>query len=83
MNERDSAGTGTDGFNSKTEYSNNRRVSIRTVTNWMAAGMPHLKCGPRKVLIETSKADEWLRNTFEVTLRPSDYQRRSKTGGAR
>jgi hypothetical protein len=76
MKQKDAV-TGTSDFNTKTEYAMGRRVSVRTITNWIAAGLPHLKCGPRKVLVETAKADQWLRETFEVTRRPSGYKPRT------
>ncbi len=77
------AATGNDGFASKVEYAKNRRVSVRTVTNWIQHGMPHLKCGHRKVLIETAKADGWLRGNFEVIRRPSNYRPRGNPEATR
>lgn len=61
-------------FETKKEFAEGRRVCTRTVEHWFSAGMPHLKIGPRKSLIETAPADAWLRERFSVgsisTYRP-------------
>mgnify|MGYP000857359432 CR=1 FL=1 len=36
----------------------------RSVDNLIAAGLPHLKVGNRRVRIITSEADEWMRERY-------------------
>jgi hypothetical protein len=62
----------------KREFAATVRMSQRTVVGWMSRGMPHLRPGPRKILIETGPALEWLRSQCEVRARPSDYRPRRK-----
>ena len=38
--------------------------SVRHVDNLLAQGMPHLKCGPRRVRLVTAEADAWMKERF-------------------
>lgn len=58
-------------------------VSGRTVCNWTAAGMPHLRPGPRKTLYDPAEAQAWVRDRFTVTRKPSTSARARMEGGAR
>lgn len=38
--------------------------SVRHVDNLLAQGMPHLKCGSRRVRLVTAEADLWMKERF-------------------
>lgn len=38
--------------------------SVRHVDNLLAQGMPHLKCGRRRVRLVTAEADAWMKERF-------------------
>lgn len=38
--------------------------SQRTISNFLAQGMPHLKVGQRRVRIVVEKADAWMQEKF-------------------
>lgn len=44
-------------------------VSKRTVTYWLASGLPHLKFGPRAVLIRRSAAEAWSKRPDRTSAR--------------
>lgn len=53
------------------------QMSVRTVKNWIVpGGMPCLRPGPRKILIETEPALAWLRESFGVKGRVTSYRPR-------
>jgi len=37
---------------------------VRHIDNLLAQGMPHLKCGPRRVRLVTAEADAWMKERF-------------------
>ena len=53
----------------KLAYARRWGMSRRTVDNWLAAGLPHLKFGARRVRILPGEADEWLRQRFSTQRR--------------
>lgn len=48
--------TATSTFQTKKQFARTVQMSPRTVGLWLVAGLPHLKPGPRKILIETEPA---------------------------
>lgn len=40
------------------------KFSVRHVDNLLAQGMPHLKCGRRRVRLVVSEADSWMKERF-------------------
>ncbi len=38
--------------------------SVRHVDSLLAQGMPHLKCGRRRVRLVTAEADAWMKERF-------------------
>jgi predicted DNA-binding transcriptional regulator AlpA len=45
------------------------QFSTRKVDSLLAAGMPHLKIGSRRIRIVTSEADAWMQSQFRVQRR--------------
>lgn len=43
--------------------------SVRKVDDLIASGLPHLKCGPRRVRIDVPEADAWMHEKFSVQRR--------------
>jgi hypothetical protein len=69
-----SSGGAVTAFLTKRQYAQVRQVSTRTVEHWYAQGMPHLRIGTRKTLIEVGPADEWLRERFRVGKGIASYR---------
>ena len=44
-------------------------VCARTLDNWLAAGLPHLKLSQRMVRIDIVAADAWLKEKFGTQRR--------------
>jgi len=42
----------------------------RTVTGWLAEGLPHIKLGHRSVVINVAEGDKWVMNRFRVRRIP-------------
>ena len=58
-------------------------ISPRTVDNFLAIGMPHLKIGTRRVRIEIEQADEWMRERYRVRrLKGQCCKAKANGGGA-
>ena len=53
----------------KRGYGSRWQSSVRTVDNWLKAGLPHLKIGARRVRIDIPEADQWMRDRFSVQRR--------------
>jgi len=53
----------------KKGYGSRWQASVRTVDNWLKAGMPHLKIGARRVRIDIPQADQWMHDRFSVQRR--------------
>lgn len=53
----------------KRGYGARWQSSVRTVDNWIARGLPHLKIGARRVRIDIEEADAWMRSQFSVQRR--------------
>ena len=53
----------------KKGYGARWQSSVRTVDNWIARGLPHLKIGARRVRIDIAEADAWMRSQFSVQRR--------------
>ena len=50
----------------KKGYGQRWQSSVRTVDNWLKAGLPHLKIGARRVRIQVEEADTWMHDRFAV-----------------
>jgi|GEM_PF-1188440 len=48
----------------KRGYAARWHFSVRHIDNLLAQGMPHLKCGPRRVRLVTAEADAWMKERF-------------------
>jgi len=48
----------------KRGYAERWQSSVRTVDNWIARGLPHIKLSPRMIRINIPEADAWLRQKF-------------------
>ena len=42
----------------------------RTVTGWLAEGLPHMKFGHRSLVINIAEGDKWVTNRFRVRRIP-------------
>jgi len=74
--------TGLPFVQTKRQFAASMCMSTRTIVSWMSAGMPHLRPGPRKILVVTADALAWLRGRYQVQGRPSSYRPRMKRGGS-
>lgn len=65
-----------------TPYTNKRGFaerwssSVRSVDNWLSAGLPHLAIGRRKIRICIAEGDAWMQEQFRT-------QRRATNGGGK
>jgi hypothetical protein len=50
----------------KRGYGDRVGFSIRTIDNFLADGMPHLKVGQRRVRIFVDEADAWMKEKFHT-----------------
>jgi hypothetical protein len=53
----------------KKGYASRWLFSVRKVDDLLAKGMPHLKCGARRVRISIPEADAWMQEQFSVQRR--------------
>lgn len=58
------APTGIPKFGSKKDVATMLGCCLRTVSNLMRRGMPHLKCGPRKTLYDLGEVAAWMKRTY-------------------
>lgn len=63
------AETATNPVTDKKGYARRWLFSARKVDGLLAAGLPHLKIGKRRVRIVVSEADRWMMETFRVQRR--------------
>lgn len=57
---------GCDRLLTKREFATHLGVSLRSVDNYLADGLPHIKLGERTVRIEFRDAMDWVRNRFRI-----------------
>ena len=50
----------------KRGYAARWRLCVRTIDNYLKAGLPHLRLGQRRIRIVVKEADEWMRKKFGV-----------------
>ena len=53
----------------KKSYAERWSFSVRTIDNFLRAGMPHLRVGERRVRIIVAEADAWMRQRFGTQRR--------------
>jgi hypothetical protein len=53
----------------KRGYADRWNFSVRTIDNFLARSLPHLKIGKRRVRIEVQAADAWMREQFATQRR--------------
>jgi len=53
----------------KKSYAERWCFSVRTIDNFLRAGMPHLRVGERRVRIIVAEADAWMRQRFGTQRR--------------
>jgi hypothetical protein len=53
----------------KRGYASRWRLSIRTIDNLIAKGLPHIKIGLRRVRIVICDADAWMQQEFRMQRR--------------
>jgi len=56
-------------YTDKRGYAKRWAVSTRTIDNLIAAGMPRLKIGARRVRLCVAECDEWMTQQFRVSSR--------------
>jgi hypothetical protein len=56
----------TDNIVDKRGFAARWKFSPRHVDNFLAQGMPHYKCGLRRVRIVISEADAWMKEKFST-----------------
>jgi hypothetical protein len=50
----------------KRGYAARWSLCVRTIDNYLKAGLPHLRLGQRRIRIVVKEADEWMRKKFGV-----------------
>ena len=53
-----------DAITDKRGFAARWHFSVRHVDNLLAQGMPHLKCGQRRVRLVVAEADAWMKERF-------------------